>query len=178
MGEGEKQRCNAAGLEAVSKIREVVYQEPHPVVVETTGEELVSKYAGKERDRRNTERGLYQELSRYLRVDTGYYWTRPGVLANRKHGRWKCDGDRSFYQRWMIRRPTLNYNLRIIQCLGRRHQRWRQSRIPSGYLVSSYSITRIRPSASFPQFVPSNRSSLYKLENEIYKVIGIMGLWV
>ena len=46
-----------------------------------------------ERERRDTERLLYQELSRYYTLDKYVSWARPTLLAKCKHGRRECAGD-------------------------------------------------------------------------------------
>ena len=80
---------------AISKIRDVVHQEPRLKVVPKAAPEKASvgRKALGGREWRDTERRLYQELSRYYPLDTRPYWTRPGLLANCKHGCFKCTGD-------------------------------------------------------------------------------------
>ena len=86
---------NAAGVEAISKNRDVVHQEPCLLVLpREASEPAPASQAEVGRKRRDTLRGLFQELSRYYPLDGKKpYWMCPGLLAKCKHGRFKYAGD-------------------------------------------------------------------------------------
>lgn len=76
--------CNPAAVEAIPKIRSVANQEPYLRTLNTRGIEAEgsSTHVRYERERRNIERGLYRELSRYYPRSKGA-WTRPLLLSER-----------------------------------------------------------------------------------------------
>jgi hypothetical protein len=71
---------NAAALEVVATIHEVVSKEPHLVMTETTNGRNISGSAMAERSRRNIEDELYRELSRYYPRVVGA-WTHSKLLS-------------------------------------------------------------------------------------------------
>ena len=48
--------------------------------------DALSRHMRTERERRTTERGLYQELTKYYPRESRL-WTIPGILSRGKHGR-------------------------------------------------------------------------------------------
>jgi hypothetical protein len=72
--------CNAAALEVVATIHEVVNKEPHLVMTKTADGGKTSGSAMGERDRRNIEGELYRELSRYYPRVLGA-WTHQKLLS-------------------------------------------------------------------------------------------------
>ena len=79
--------CNTAAVEVIPTIREMVNEEPYLLVTKTI-EKSVSHPADMERERRNTERQLYQELSKYYPRGQRP-WARSTLLWEGKHGRIK-----------------------------------------------------------------------------------------
>lgn len=76
--------CTPVAVEIIPTIRQVVYQEHHLFVIEADEGKPRSKHAKKERERRNTVRGMFQELSRYYPRVKGL-WRRHELLSEGKH---------------------------------------------------------------------------------------------
>jgi hypothetical protein len=79
--------CNAVAAEIIPMIRPSVY--PEPCLLTGAGKRTAegSKNADDEFDRRNVERELYQELSRYYPLGRRKAWARRPLLLEGKHWR-------------------------------------------------------------------------------------------
>ena len=79
---------NAAGIEAIKKIRKVVNERPCLAGFGPAPVESASTSAIGYQERRNNVRQLYQELSKYYPLEgKRRVWTRPELLAKRKDRR-------------------------------------------------------------------------------------------
>ena len=81
--------CDVVAIEIIPTIRPLVYLEPCLITSPVEpGKRIAegSKTADNEFKRRNVERALYQELSRYYPLGPGQKeWGRPNLLSNGKH---------------------------------------------------------------------------------------------
>ena len=74
---------DAEAVKFIPTIREVVNEVPCLHTADTKETEPVSKHAKRERERRKLVRGLYLELSRYYRRESGS-WKSPELFSRRK----------------------------------------------------------------------------------------------
>jgi hypothetical protein len=83
--------CNAAAVDFVRTIRNVVNEKPIFLATGTSEVEATTKDAKKQRRLRNTHREMFHELSRYYPLEGGL-WTRPTLLSEGKQGLIQCAG--------------------------------------------------------------------------------------